>query len=382
MIDAILYPAGRCACVMGLIAALMAGSVAALQGSTPQPLRAASPESGVPVAQTAGKLQPLLLAQASKPAAKATVKLGRLAGAASEYPVVVAMALGFFDEQNIVIESVVLQNAGDLIAPLATGELDVGSGSDSAAFFNGVARGIDVRIMADKGTMMKGLNYQGLLIRKDLLDSGRVKDYRDLKGLKFAISGQGVTTEYLLDSALQLGGLTLKDVTSATMGFPEMLAALANKSVDGAILGGPLAQRAIDQNIAIMWRGSGDLRPGHHISLVLYSPKFVEERTDVGRRFMIAYMKGVRAFHNAMIKGVDKDRIVKILTDADNIKDPKVLTGAVPITIDQNLAVNKATIVWDQEWYAARGYVKQKIDVDKVIDNRFVEYALQQLGRR
>ena len=320
-------------------------------------------------------------AQSSKPTADVTVKLGRLAGGA-EYPIFVAMGLGFFKEQGIIIQSIALQNAGSLIAPLATGDIDVGAGSDSAAFFNSIARGIDVRIVADDGTMVKGLSYQGLLIRKDLIDSGRVKGYRDLKGLKFAVSGHGVTTEYLLDTALKRGGLTLKDVNSVTMRFPEMFAALANKSVDGAVLGGPLAQRAIDKNIAVMWRGSGDLRPGHHISLVLYSPKFAEQRPDVAKRFMVAYLKGVRAFHDAMFKGIDKDKVVKLLMEADHIRDPKVLTGAGIITVDQNLTVDEPSIVWDQDWYAAHGYVKKKIDVAKVIDTRFVNYALEQLGRR
>ncbi len=311
-----------------------------------------------------------------------TVKLGRLSGGASEYPVFVAIGLGFFKDQGIDVQSTPMQNAGALIAPLATGELDVGSGSDSAAFFNGVERGVDVRIVADKGTMMKDLNYQGLVIRKELIDGGQISDYKDLKGHKFAISGHGVTTEYLLDDALTKGGLTLDDVDSVTMGFPAMYTALANGSIDGAILGGPLAQRAIDEGIAVMWRGSGDLAPGHHISLVLFSPKFVDERPEVAQRYMVAYMKGVRAYHDAMFDGVNKDAIVKLLMEADNIKDAKLITGTVPITVDQNLTVNKDAIVTDQDWYAAHGYVKTKIDVDKVIDTRFVDYALEKLGRR
>jgi ABC-type nitrate/sulfonate/bicarbonate transport system substrate-binding protein len=311
-----------------------------------------------------------------------TVKLAGLSGGASEYPVFVAVGLGFFKEQGIDVQSIAMQNAGQLIAPLATGQLDVGSGSDSAAFFNGVRNGVDVRIVADKGTMMKGLNYQGLVIRKSLIDSGKIGDYKDLKGHKFAISGHGVTTEYLLDNALKRGGLTLNDVKTVTMRFPEMFAALSNGSIDGAILGGPLAQRASEKGVAVMWRGSGDLAPGHHISLVLFSPKFVEERPDVARRYMVAYMKGVRAYHDAMFDGVDKDRVVKILMQAAKIKDPKLISGTVPITVDQNLTVNRDAIVWDQDWYAAHGYVKTKIDVNKVIDTRFVDYAIKKLGRR
>ena len=311
-----------------------------------------------------------------------TVKLAGLSGGASEYPVFTAIGLGFFKEQGIDVQSIAMQNAGQLIAPLATGQLDVGSGSDSAAFFNGVKNGVDVRIVADKGTMMKGLDYQGLVIRKALIDSGKIRDYKDLKGYKFAISGHGVTTEYLLDNALKRGGLTLHDVKTVTMRFPEMFAALSNGSIDGAILGGPLAQRAVEKGIAIMWRGSGDLAPGHHISLVLFSPKFIDQRPDVARRYMVAYMKGVRAYHDAMFNGVNKDQVVKILMKAAKIKDPKLIPGTVPITVDQNLTVNRDAIAWDQDWYASHGYVKSKIDVDKVIDTRFVDYALKKLGRR
>lgn len=314
--------------------------------------------------------------------APATVKIGLLRGGASDYPILLARGMGFFKQEGLTLKSIALQNAGNLIAPLATDEIDVGAGSDSAAFYNAIAHGVYVKIVADKGTMMADHNYQGLVMRKSLITSGRVKTYKDLKGLTFAISGHGVTTEYVLSAALHKGGLTLKDVRTVTMHFPEMLAALTNKSVDGAILGGPLVERAIEKNIAVMWRGSGQFIPGHHISLVLFAPKFANTRPGVADRFMLAYLKGVRAFHDAMFEGINKAKVVKVLMRVAHIKNPKVLTGAGLITVNQNLKVNKPSLVWDQNWYYDHGYIKKKIDVNKVVDMRFADYALNKLGRR
>src|SRR5262249_54229046 len=90
--------------------------------------------------------------------------------------------------------------------PLGTGALDTGGGATSAGFYNAVDRGIELRIVADKGMSVDGYDYKALVVRKDLIDGGAFKSLADLKGKKVAIVAQGAADESVLHQALLKGG--------------------------------------------------------------------------------------------------------------------------------------------------------------------------------
>jgi len=97
-----------------------------------------------------------------------------------------------------------------MIAPLGTGELDVGGGTVSAGFYNAVGRGILMKIVADQASIKPGYGYSSLMVRKDLVDSGRYKSFADLKGMKVAIGAPGTGTASALNEALKKGGLQIQ----------------------------------------------------------------------------------------------------------------------------------------------------------------------------
>ena len=39
------------------------------------------------------------------------------------------------------------------------------------------------------------------------------------------------------------------------------------------------------------------------------------------------------------------------------------------------------TLAQDVDWWLARGYVKTRVDVAQVVDDSFVDYAIERLGR-
>ena len=71
-----------------------------------------------------------------------------------------------------------------MIAPLGVGDLDVGGGGPSAGLYNAAERKVNVKVVADKGSMPPGYGYFSMLVRKDLVTSGKVKTIADFKGLK------------------------------------------------------------------------------------------------------------------------------------------------------------------------------------------------------
>jgi len=165
---------------------------------------------------TVGAILSFLLAAAglASPASAAQlveVKVGTN-NVISDAPFFIANRKGYFEEQGIKVKLVSFDAGPKMIAPLGAGQLDVAAGAASAGLFNAAARGIDIKIVADKSSTPPGYDLMPILVRKELVDTGKVKSYKDLKGLKVAEAGKGGSPGSKLNEALKKGGLTYKDV--------------------------------------------------------------------------------------------------------------------------------------------------------------------------
>jgi len=88
--------------------------------------------------------------------------LPRLAGAqaitvgatssTSDAPIYIADKKGFFRAEGLEVKVSDFRSAADMVAPLGAGQLHAGAGSASAGIYNAVARGIRIRIVADKAS--------------------------------------------------------------------------------------------------------------------------------------------------------------------------------------------------------------------------------------
>ena len=61
----------------------------------------------------------------------------------------IAMDNGLFQAKGITVDVEPFASGAKMIAPLATGQLDVATGSPSAGLYNSIASGMDFKIVAD-----------------------------------------------------------------------------------------------------------------------------------------------------------------------------------------------------------------------------------------
>ena len=177
-----------------------------------------------------------------------------------------------------------------------------------------MARDVPLKIVADKGSQLSPeFTAQSLVVRKDLIDSGRFKDYPDLAGLNIGVSGHLNSVELLVDIALQRGGLTLDDAQTVVMAFPDLNAAFANRSLDAAIHLEPGLTAGLSQGLFVAWKNAYDLYPQQQVAVLLYAPAFAADR-DLAQRFTTAYLRGVRDYNDAFRQQKDLDAILDILT--------------------------------------------------------------------
>src|SRR3954464_7064608 len=235
----------------------------------------------------------------------------------SDAPFFIAKHKGFCREQGIRTTVINLVTGSQMVAPLGTGQIDIAAAATSAGLFNSAARGIGLKIVADKGSNLPGYAYVSLLVRKELVDSGKFKTMKDLKGLRCAEPGKGSATGSTVNEALKSVGLHYDDVVHVyNMGFPEMITAMQNGAIDAAIVPEPFNTFGREQGIGV--RFSADAYyPRQTIAVVLYGPDFMNKRADIARRFMVAYIQGVR-FYNDAIKdghfaGPNAEELIEIL---------------------------------------------------------------------
>jgi NitT/TauT family transport system substrate-binding protein len=294
----------------------------------------------------------------------------------------VAQERGYFKAEGIDLQITRFQTLVDMVPPLTSGQLQIASGALAASLFNAAARGLRLHIVADKGqTFSPEWDYQALVIRKDLIDSGRVKDYQDLRGLKLVTSGRGNSTEVTLAAALQRGGLTLQDVNFGQMGFPDMVAAFASKAVDGAIVVEPFVSRIESDGTGVRWKSTLDiLERNQQVGVIVYGQQLGADR-DLATRWMTAYIRGVRDYNDAFgSKRKGREDVVGVLTRNTTVTDPVIYDQMRPAGLDPDGKLDRQSIEDAVQYYIKSGQISDQPDLADLIDTSFQESAVQALG--
>ncbi len=367
--------------VFGLAACSPAAAPAGAPPPTAKPQASPAPASTAqaPLAATATP-QPTPAPQVKPLDPPVRVRVGNTGGVSSA-GLLIALEKGYFLEEGLQVEFSNFRSAADTIAPLSAGQLEVAGGAPSAGLFNAMLRGIPIKMVADQNSVTAGRSSGGAVVRKDLIDNGAIKDLPDLKGKKAAINAAGVSTEILLEKLLAKGGLTQKDVEVTIIPFPDMLAAFANKAIDYAHLIEPYITNGVEKGLLVRWKTNDVFYPNSQVAVLLYAPDFMQGNAEAAKRFMVAYLRGIRVYNDAFFGNKGKTEVINILTKTTDIKDPALFDQMQKVGLNPDGYVYADSVAEDMGWYVQKGLVKEKLDIKRVIDNQYVDYAIGRLGK-
>jgi NitT/TauT family transport system substrate-binding protein len=314
-------------------------------------------------------------------AAPAAAAQASAVATSSEVGIHLAAERGYFAEQGLSPDYTRFDSAAFAVAPLSSGELDVASGAVSAALFNLINRGVEVRLVAPVSRYERGYSQSWLDVRKDLVDGGAIRDYADLRGRTVAILAAGSTIEMLAERMLQQAGLGLADVNVVQLGAGDQIAAFANRAIDAGLITEPQATIAEDRGVAVRWREVAEWSPGVQVSNILYGPTYVSRNPDAGQRFMVAYLRGVRDYFDAIIAGrADREAVIDTLIRNTPLKDRALYDRMRWVYQDPNLALDENDLRATMQWFVDRGLTDRPTDLGVAVDKRFTDYALRTLG--
>ncbi|NOZ54002.1 MAG: ABC transporter substrate-binding protein [Gammaproteobacteria bacterium] len=293
----------------------------------------------------------------------------------------IAKERGYFEQQGLNVVINPFKASGAKMVPfLATGQLLVAGGNINAGMYNAIAQDIPIKIVSDKGTVTPGHGYLALIVRKDHVDSGRYKSFKDLKGMTMAVTAKGVSQQIVTELYLKKVGLGLDDIKLVFLAYQDMNIALANKSIDATIQIEPLVAAAVNKNFAVRVAGDDEVYPNQQSAAIFYSPVFIKNHPDKAKAFMVAYVKGLRDYNDAFEKNQGKDKIIDILIKHTRIKDKSIYQNVVPVGLSPDGMVNILSLKSDARWYTDKGYTKKLPDMDTIVDLSFARHAVEVLG--
>ncbi|HEX3245348.1 MAG TPA: ABC transporter substrate-binding protein, partial [Chloroflexota bacterium] len=279
-----------------------------------------------------------------------------LIGSTSDAGFYIAEERGYFKDEGLDCELLPFQSGAAMVTPAATGQIDVATGATSAGLFNSIARDIPLRIIADKSTNRPGFIFSSVLIRKDLVDSGQVKSWADMKGRKLAVAALGNVGQMFADFALRRGGLTWRDVDLTVLSYPDAGAAFASKSLDANVAIEPFRTQWPEQGLAVRLADDDQIYPDNQASVVMYGPQFIQNKGEAAKRLMVAYLRGIRDYNDAFVKKQGRDAVIDILIQRTSLKDRPLYDKIGLPGLNPDGEVLFDDLLRQQQWFMDNGY--------------------------
>jgi NitT/TauT family transport system substrate-binding protein len=312
----------------------------------------------------------------SVPAQETVVKVGT-ARAISVGATLYAIEKGYFKEAGVKLDMDYINSSADVMAMVAQGQYHIVEGGVSAGFFNAVAKDLPLKLIADRTSSPI---YHNIMLRPELKDT--VKTIKDLKGRTIASNGPGSISTYEIGKVLETAGLSLKDVEIKIIPFTQMGIALKNGAVDAALLIPPFSYQAANEGLGVMFIDPDDYQKPQPVSLAvnIINTEWAAKNQQAVKNYYVAYLKGVRAYCQAVHGGSTRKEIIDLLV-RDKIEPRRETLEQLPWqSRDVNGKLNIASVLDVQDFYFNGKFIGQKLPIEKIVDHSYVDEAAKKLG--
>lgn len=291
--------------------------------------------------------------------------------------VLAGMGKGYFAEEGIDVQSTFFKSGSEIAPAVATGQVDVAVTTSGAALFNALSRGADFMIVAEALNIEVGApggDPTAIMVRT----AAGITSGADLAGKKIAVTAPGQILDMIVNEYLAQSGLAPGDVTKVGMAPPDMVPALANGSVDAAIMIDPFRQIVAAGGNAEPLVEASDVMPGTSQAFVVFS-KGMMERDDVAVRFLRAYKKTNDWVRTALGNGEGRKELAAIYQKYVPAKDASVYERIALGTASESLAVNvdgKYGLRWQMQTLIDGGLVPKAPDLDAHLNRDLLARAM------
>ncbi|HLF55968.1 MAG TPA: ABC transporter substrate-binding protein [Thermoanaerobaculia bacterium] len=283
----------------------------------------------------------------------------------------IAQERGFFEREGLDVELEISNREGNALPGLVQGRIDVyTTGPLSPKYFNVVHRGARIRFVAAAGVYAtQGCAYAATVARRELVESGRLTDYASLRGLRIS-SDRSASSYYLWRRILALGGLTDDDVELIDVPTTTKLEALANGRIDVTTAVEPLVTQLVRHGDGVVWHPTSDVLPDRPSAYVVFGPRLLDERPDLGRRFLAAYTKAAAAYRE---EGKSERHLAILERETRLGRDDLLAMCWTPWSPDGR--IDPVPLREYQEFALGEGLIDAVVPFEQMVDESFLPAA-------
>ena len=284
----------------------------------------------------------------------------------SEIPFRVALARGFFKQQGLQVEPILIRGGPAAIAALVSGQVDYAAIGGAQAVFRSKARGLDLSII---GCTSSTTNYI-------LLGDKQTRTVEALRGKTIGITGAGTYSEFAMKTFLKKHNINPdKDVVLRAIGGTVLRAAAIER---GIISAAPFSTedgvRLIKAGYSVISNLSESL--GIPQNILVTRNEVLEKYPETSRRMLKAYIQGIN------LAKFNKQEAIKAGYESGLQGDPEVVSAAWDLyspglTADLTIATAGLQQMLDEDIRA--GLVDKGFTLDRVVNDRLLKIAQQEL---
>jgi NitT/TauT family transport system substrate-binding protein len=306
-------------------------------------------------------------------------------------PVFVAQEKGFFTGQGLDVDFVPFAGgSNEMLPPLSQGQLDVAAAGLSAGMVNAAADGVLFRMVADEGQIGHGRSVYNLSVRSDV--AAKFKTVADLRGTMGGAPAieSGLSLPYTFYKLTQAAGLTTPDglnfanftfVETPPGGQGDQMAMFQNKVQEWQITVEPTAALLEDAGLGVRWLRTDEIvKDPIQAYTILYGERFMRDKPEGARKFMIAYLQGLRYF----VDNVDTNPAEINAIAAKHAKlTEAVVANSLWAYYDLNGRMDLPSLQDQHDFWLKKGLIRKGVgQVSQLIDYSYLDGALTQLGTR
>jgi len=282
-------------------------------------------------------------------------------------PIMIAKDEGFFAQEGIDAQFVSL-DSNSAVAAAVAGKIDVLSAGVRSGIFNMMIKGAPLQIVADKGHGDPGVGCSPDAFIAPIEMAKRIEAAGgDVRGQRIATIRGGLM-EYLTMRLITHHGATAADVV--IMQLPNGTAASSRDELDAVRLTTePNLSSALAEGWAKVVATADDVAPGHQNSVLLYGKRLLQDDPGLGRRFMRAYLRGVRRYSEGKT-----ERNVAIISAYTKLP-PEIIRRACWIAISIDGRVDPNAVQPFLDWALEQRYLDSPIPMSKWWNGTFVDAA-------
>ena len=320
----------------------------------------------------AGALATPALGQALQPLRLGVLRL------ASAGPVFIAHERGYTREAGLDVTLRFFDAAQPIAVAIAAGDIDGGGTAFTGGRFKQAGRG-QLKILAAQSREEPGFPLIAYLASKRAHDAG-LRSLRDLRGRTVGITQVGSSFHYSLGLLARKLGFPMSEVRMQPLqSLPNLSAALVGGSIEAALLPATVARPLIDRGDAVLLGWVSDETPWQ-VGAVFAATRFIQQNRDAVARYLAAYRRGTRAYHDILLKrrpdgtydhGPEAEALLGMIARHVNQTPAQIVPSLAFVEPDARL--QWASVADQLQWYQENGFVDRGFGMDAIMDTSFVE---------